>query len=288
MNTSNDYAPTPDIAEDNAYFPSPFALKNFTVPKSNFDSTDYTASYTGNKKVLMIAADERYLLTKNGKFFSTGNHPIETLLPIYHLDQAGFEVDVATLSGNPAKLEIWAMPREDEVILETFQKYASKIKTPLKLSDVIENALGADSPYIAIFIPGGHAPLINLTTSLDVKKILHWAVEKNKYIISLCHGPAVLLSAAVNEDPNNFLFKDYEIAMFPDALDQGATIEAGYLPGELPFLSAEKLKSLGVKIVNQDITGLCHQDRKLLTGDCPLASNQLGKMAVKALLAEVL
>ncbi|CAJ0730297.1 hypothetical protein EPIRMAN_GEN20615_14065 [Ralstonia mannitolilytica] len=53
--------------------------------------------------MLLIAADERYLLTANGTFFSTGNHPVETLLPMYHLDQAGFEFDVATLSGNPDK-----------------------------------------------------------------------------------------------------------------------------------------------------------------------------------------
>jgi molecular chaperone Hsp31 and glyoxalase 3 len=38
--------------------------------------------------------------------FSTGNHPVEMLLPMHHMDQAGFEIDIATLSGNPAKLEL--------------------------------------------------------------------------------------------------------------------------------------------------------------------------------------
>lgn len=84
------------------------------------------------KKVLMIATDERYIQMQNGKFFSTGNHPVEMLLPMFHLDNAGFEIDVATLSGNPAKLEMWAMPKQEQVVLDTFQKYADKLKKSVK------------------------------------------------------------------------------------------------------------------------------------------------------------
>lgn len=35
------------------------------------------------------------------------------LLPMCHLDTAGFAFDVATGSGNPVKFEYWAMPSED-------------------------------------------------------------------------------------------------------------------------------------------------------------------------------
>ncbi len=54
----------------------------------------------------MIAAEERYVLLENGKMFSTGNHPVEMLLPLHHLMEAGFDVDVATLSGYPVKLSM--------------------------------------------------------------------------------------------------------------------------------------------------------------------------------------
>ena len=110
---SEDKRPTPDPAEDNAFFPSPYSLSQFTAPKSNLSGADYPNPYKGGKKILMIGADERYLLTDNGTFFSTGNHPVETLLPMYHLDKAGFAFDVATVSGNPVKFEFWAMPSED-------------------------------------------------------------------------------------------------------------------------------------------------------------------------------
>ncbi|HHP8033327.1 protein deglycase HchA [Acinetobacter baumannii] len=289
MNTpaTNDKNPTPDLAEDNAFFPSPYSLSQYTSPKTDYDGTTYPTPYAGNKKVLMIATDERYIQMQNGKFFSTGNHPVEMLLPMFHLDNAGFEIDVATLSGNPAKLEMWAMPKQEQVVLDTFQKYADKLKNPLKLADILENVVGENSPYAAVFIPGGHGVLAKIPHSLEVKKVLKWAVEQDKFIITLCHGPASLLAAAVDEQPENYIFKDYQICVFPDSLDKGANIDIGYMPGALPWLVGENLEKLGVEILNKGITGQCHRDRKLLTGDSPLASNNLGKLAAETLLAEV-
>ncbi|EOQ75910.1 glyoxalase III HchA [Acinetobacter lactucae] len=289
MNTANidDKNPTPDLAEDNAFFPSPYSLSQYTAPKTDYDSTTYSTPYTGNKKVLMIATDERYIQMQNGKFFSTGNHPVEMLLPMFHLDNAGFEIDVATLSGNPAKLEMWAMPKQEQVVLDTFQKYADKLKNPLKLTDILENVVGENSPYAAVFIPGGHGVLAKIPHSLEVKKVLKWAVEQDKFIITLCHGPASLLAAVVDEKPENYIFKGYQICVFPDSLDKGANIDIGYMPGALPWLVGENLEKLGVEILNKGITGQCHRDRKLLTGDSPLASNNLGKLAAETLLAEV-
>ncbi|MZY07286.1 protein deglycase HchA [Acinetobacter pittii] len=289
MNTANidDKNPTPDLAEDNAFFPSPYSLSQYTAAKTDYDGTTYSTPYAGNKKVLMIATDERYIQMQNGKFFSTGNHPVEMLLPMFHLDNAGFEIDIATLSGNPAKLEMWAMPKQEQVVLDTFQKYADKLKNPLKLADILENAVGENSPYAAVFIPGGHGVLAKIPHSLEVKKVLKWAVEHDKFIITLCHGPASLLAAAVDEQPENYIFKGYQICVFPDSLDKGANIDIGYMPGALPWLVGENLEKLGVEILNKGITGQCHRDRKLLTGDSPLASNNLGKLAAETLLAEV-
>ena len=96
--------PVPDRAEYNAFFPSEFSLNAYVAPKTDFNGVQFSQAYTGGKyKVLMIAADERYLPMQNGTRFSTGNHPVETLLPMLHLHEAGFEIDVATVSGNPAK-----------------------------------------------------------------------------------------------------------------------------------------------------------------------------------------
>ena len=74
----------PTAAEDGAYSPSTLALKLATSATTNFDNTTYKNPYTGNKKVLMICTEERNMTMANGKKFSTGNHPVEMLLPMLH------------------------------------------------------------------------------------------------------------------------------------------------------------------------------------------------------------
>ena len=116
---------------------------------------------------------------------------------------------------------------------------------------------------MAVLIPGGHGALIGLPDSEDLKTLLKWAVAKDKFVISLCHGPAGLLAAAVNETPENYIFKGYKMCVFPDALDQGANLDIGYMPGELPWLLADRLEKLSVEVVNKEMSGQCIQDRKL-------------------------
>lgn len=274
--------PTPDTAEDNAFFPSPYSLSQYTSSKTNFDGVQHNGAYTGGRwKVLMIAAEERYVLLDNGKMFSTGNHPVEMLLPLHHLMQAGFDVDVATIAGYPAKLELWAMPREDKAVLATYEALKPKLKQPKLLSEIVATGLGADSDYLAVFIPGGHGAVVGLPASQAVGQTLDWALSNDKFIITLCHGPAALLAASLGKHESPFT--GYSVCVFPDALDQGPNIEIGYLPGHLPWLVADLLGKQGLTVLNDDMTGKTHQDRKLLTGDSPLASNDLGLLAANAL-----
>ena len=278
--------PVRDRAEHNAYFPSEYSLSVYTSPKTDFDGFKFKKAYEGGKyKVLMVASDERYVQMKNGKLFSTGNHPVETLLPMLHIHHTGFEIDVATLSGNSVKLEMWAMPNEDKNVMDIYEKYLPKLENPLKLSDILKKVTAEDSPYLAVFFPGGHGALVNLPESRDVKELLKWAMKKDRKIVTLCHGPAALLAGSIDE--NKFLFDGYEMTVFPDSLDEGANQEIGYMPGKLKWLLAERLEKLGVKIINTGITGEVCKDRNVLTGDSPLAANNLGILTADELLAMV-
>ena len=280
--------PVADRAEHNAFFPSDYSLTQYTSKVTDFDGFKFDKSYSGGKhKVLMIATDERYIEMKNGKLFSTGNHPVEMLLPMLHMHHAGFEIDVATLSGNPVKLEIWAMPEEDKAVMDLYNQYLPKLVNPKKLADILPEVLSENSPYIAVFIPGGHGVLAGIPHSKEVKSVLNWALNQDKHIITLCHGPASLLAASVDEKAEDYPFKGYEICVFPDALDEGANQDIGYMPGKLQWLVAENLEKLGVKVLNKGITGQVHKDRKLLTGDSPLASNALGILAAEELLKTI-
>ena len=271
-------------------FPSDYSLSQYTAPKTNYTGTKFAQPYTGGKfKVLMVATDERYLQMQNGTFFSTGNHPVETLLPMLHIHKAGFEIDVATLSGNHAKFEMWAMPGEDQAIAEIYAEYLPKLDKPARLADILDEVTAPDSPYIAVLIPGGHGAFNKLPESRDMQRLLDWALENDKFVITLCHGPAALATASVGRADSEFPFKGYELCVFPDALDEGANLDIGYMPGKLPWLLAKRLEELGMVVKNSktSIDGSVHKDRRLLTGDSPLTGNALGILAADELLKAV-
>jgi molecular chaperone Hsp31 and glyoxalase 3 len=289
MSNDSDRKPVADDAEADAYFPSPFSLTQYVAPKTDFDGADYPNAQKGGKwKVLLIATQERYLEMADGKFFSTGNHPVEMLLPMLHLDAAGFEIDIATVSGNPVKFEMWAFPQEDAAVKGIYEKYKQKIRHPLNLSEVWGNGFTEQTPYLAVFVPGGHGALNDIPKSATVGSILRWANSNKRYLITLCHGPVCMLAADIGKpEGEKFTYDGYQIDVFPDSLDTGANVNIGYIPSQMQWLVGESLRKLGVKPLNEGITGAVHQDRYVLTGDSPLASNNLGKLAAKVLLGEI-
>lgn len=289
MSDTSDRKPVADQAESDAWFPSPFSLTQYVPPKTDFDGADYPNAYKGGKwRILLIATQERYLRMNGGEFFSTGNHPVELLLPLLHLDSAGFEIDIATISGDPVKFEMWAFPKEDQAVKDIFEKYKEKLRKPLNLRTVWGDGFSKDTPYIGVFIPGGHGVLNDVPFSEIVGNILRWADANERYYISLCHGPASMLAADVGKpDGSKFIYEGYKVAVFPDSLDTGANIDIGYIPGKMPWLVGEELRKLGITPVNSGITGETHRDRYVLTGDSPLASNNLGKLAATTLLEHV-
>lgn len=272
-------SPRIDPAEDNAFFPSDYSLDEFTSSVTDLSDYEYPAPYQGARKVLVIAADERYLLMDNGSLFSTGNHPVETLVPMYHMSAAGFDFEIATLSGNMAKFEFWAMPSLDDKIIPFYERFREAFRHPRKLPEITAG-LTNESEYAAIFIPGGHGALIAMSESQSVAETLRWAMSNGRFVISLCHGPAAFLSLRDGENP----LRGYSICAFPDSMDK-QTPDIGYMPGHLTWYFGEKLRGMGINIVNDDITGSVHKDCNVLTGDSPFAANALGRLAATELLA---
>lgn len=277
-------APTP--TQDGAYSPSPLALKLATSAKTDYDNASYDNAYTGTKKVLMVCTEERNMTMANGKKFSTGNHPVEMLLPMLHLKNAGFEIDVFTPTGDSAKIEMWAMPKDDAAVNTLYQEYQDQFEQPKSLAHFVQNNMSQNDDYIAIFTPGGHGAMLGLPDNNDLQQLIHWSHDKGLHMLSICHGPAALLAADSTGNKADFLYNGYKIAAFPDAVDK-QTPMVGYMPGHMPWKFGEKLESLGVSFVNKKADKTSHVDRKLITGASPQAANDFGKLAAVELLKAV-
>jgi len=274
--------PTPE--EDGSYSPSSLALSLGTVSKTDFEDIKYT-KYQGEKsKILVIFTEQKNLEMKNGKLFSTGNHPIEALVPMLHLKNAGFDFEIVTPTGKPVVFEMWAFPNEDENVKAIYKEYKSNFEQPKKLTDFISNSFARDSSFAAVFVPGGHGAMIGIPEDRNVAKVLTWAHENDLFTITLCHGPGALLATTL--DNQKFIYDGYKMAVFPDAVDE-MTPMIGYLPGHMKNGVSERLKNLGATIVNTESDKTVCVDRKLITGASPLASNELGKLAANTLLKEL-
>ena len=274
----------PKLENDGSYSPSSLALSLGTVAKTDFGEIKYT-KYQGDKsKILVIFTEQKNLEMKNGKLFSTGNHPIESLVSMLHLKNAGFDFEIATPTGKPVVFEMWAFPNEDENVKAIYNEYKSSFQQPIKLTDFITHSFVNDSSFAAVFVPGGHGAMIGIPKDRNVAKVLNWAHENDLFTITLCHGPAALLSTTL--DNQKFLYEGYKMAVFPDAIDE-MTPMVGYLPGYMINSLSEKLKSLGAYIINTESDNTVFVDRKLITGASPLASNDLGKLAAETLLKEL-
>lgn len=278
-------APTKE-KHGSGYIPSPLGRK-FGVDKvSGYKASDFGGKkYAGNKKVLVLCTEERYFEMLNGKHFSTGNNVQETMVPLMHLVNGGFEFDIVTPTGKAAVLEEWSVPVKDQAVLAFRKKYQSKFNEPLSLKKLIENnELTEASAYIALFLPGGHGSMLGLPHDGNVGRLIRWIKTSDRYLIAVCHGPAAMIAKDHTNEANPY--KGYKMVAFPDKFDKQSP-SLGYLPGQLPWFQCEALEKEGISILNDKITGATHVDRKLISGDSPRACDDLGKIAVDALFKEL-
>lgn len=245
-----------------------------TESKTKYVKQTYTAKYQGDKPVLVVCTDEGLLPMKNGKIFNTGNHPIEMLLPMLHMRDAGFTFDIATEHGNPVVLEMWAYPGKDKNVIALHDDVRAMMEKPKKIEDIANL-----DDYAAIFVPGGHGALCHLHQSVALGKLLNIAHERALPTVTLCHGPACFLSTFLEgTGRTECAYKGYRSMCFTDKTD-AFTPKVGYIPGLVPWQVQAKIEEAGVTVVNKGENGAVIQDRELITGDSPKAGHNLGVLA---------
>ena len=192
------------------YEPSPFSKMLAVSSMSDYKVEDFGAKYKGDKKVLVVCTEIKYMVMENGKKLSSGNHPVELNQPVLHLTNAGFDFDVATPTGKPAMIEEWALPLKDKTILDAYNNvFKPKLDAPLSLADIVAGKEALES-YVLVFLPGGQGAMLGLPEDKSLEKLILHFKDEDKHVMSVCHGPASFLAAKTDPHP----FAGYKIAFF--------------------------------------------------------------------------
>ena len=117
--------------------------------------------------------------------------------------------------------------------------------------------------FDAVFAPGGHGPMVDLSDNPDVGRLLAALHRKRAPIAALCHGPAMLLSAPERAD-GQWLFDGYRMTSFTD--EEEDQTEAGRLG--MAWLLDTALKNAGAVFDDGPSAWISHVvvDRNLALG----------------------
>ena len=150
---------------------------------------------------------------------------------------------------------------------------------PVALSSLTDAEMGE---FDAVFAPGGHGPMVDLSDNPDVGRLLLALHRKRAPIAALCHGPAALLSAPERAD-GQWLFDGYRMTSFTD--EEEDQTEAGLLG--MAWLLDVALKNAGAVFDDGPSAWISHVvvDRNLITGQNPGSTEATADAVIKKLRA---
>lgn len=256
------------------------------------------------RKVLVIGSNATQIDVKGGEWRPTGQYLNETVVPAMALEAAGYELVLATPDGTKPQIDPVSDSAEhfggDEAAYRAARTYfdtAPAMTAPRRLSDVIADGL---DDYAGVFVPGGHAPVVDLMQDPDVGTVLRHAHAEGKPTALLCHGPAAL--AAAVDDPRAFRaalvagdaagakaqagewpYRDYRMTVF--SASEEAVAQKQILHAELHFDMPSALRAAGgiVETGTRDFAPRVIVDRELITGQNPQSDHALADALVTAL-----
>ncbi|SEW02344.1 type 1 glutamine amidotransferase domain-containing protein [Halobacterium jilantaiense] len=169
----------------------------------------------------------------------------ECVEPLTTLDDAGFDVTVATPSGGPAVLDERSVDPE-EVDEETAEWVRDVHENDDRLNDPEPVATEEAADYDAVVFPGGHGTAWDVNQDEDARRILRNAVagDSGKALV-VCHAVGIL--AWTRTDDGSFLVDGRSITGFPNAWEEGIVDDLGRMPDgrKLPYWVEDEVKTAG-------------------------------------------
>lgn len=147
--------------------------------------------------------------------------------------------------------------------------------SPASLADLSDDDIRS---FDAVFVPGGHGPMVDMAENADVARVLRLLHEKHATIGALCHGPAFLLSAPARPD-GQWLFDGYRLTSFTDEEEDQTRV--GRLG--MPWYLEAALKNAGAVFDDSPSAWTSHVvvDRNLVTGQNPQSADAVADAVLK-------
>jgi putative intracellular protease/amidase len=225
------------------------------------------------KKVLMVLTSHDQLGETGQK---TGFWVEEFAAPYYTFVDAGVEVTLATPNGGQA-------PIDPTSTLADFQTAATQRfdKDDVAQAQIASTKILASlsaSNFDAVFYPGGHGPLWDLTENNDSISLIEDFLKAGKGVATVCHASAALLN--VKNTSGEFAVKGKAVTGFTNS--EEAAVQ---LTEVVPFLLEDELIKRGGDYQKaQDWHAFVVQDELIITGQNPASSS----LAAEKLLAQVM
>jgi putative intracellular protease/amidase len=225
------------------------------------------------KKVLMVLTSHNQLGETGQK---TGFWVEEFAAPYYTFVDAGVDVTIATPNGGQA-------PIDPTSTLADFQTAATQRfdKDDVAQAQIASTKVLASlsaSNFDAVFYPGGHGPLWDLTENNDSISLIEDFLKAGKGVATVCHASAALLN--VKNTSGEFAVKGKAVTGFTNS--EEAAVQ---LTEVVPFLLEDELIKRGGEYQKaQDWHAFVVQDELIITGQNPASS----ALAAEKLLAQVM
>lgn len=223
-------------------------------------------------KILMVLTSHAQL-GDSGK--PTGFWAEEMAAPYYLFTAAGAELTLASPKGGQAPVDPGSL--EPAFLTEATRRYQADAELQSRLADTVRLAEVDGADFDAVFYPGGHGPMYDLTHDRDSIALIESFARAGKVVAAVCHAPAVLLEAKTAD--GRPLVEGREVAGFTNS--EEAAVGMTEL---VPFLLEDALVARGgVHRSVEDWAPLVVTDGSLITGQNPASSEAVAEALLQAL-----
>jgi putative intracellular protease/amidase len=213
------------------------------------------------KKILMVLTSHAELGNTGAK---TGFWIEEFAAPYYVFKDAGLEITLASPNGGQPPID----PSSElaDFVTESTKRFDNDSDVQQQLANTLPLSSIKQDDFDAVFYPGGHGPLWDLTKNTDSIKLIESFLQADKAVATVCHATAVLLD--VKDASGEFVVKGKAVAGFTNSEE-----EAVQLTDIVPFLLEDELIKRGADYQKTaDWHAFAVQDGLLISGQNPASS----------------